>query len=63
MSGRGLWEVPLQEIMRDVQYPNPEEADAEGEEHDLTSMATAKAETMKKILQSMKECIVKSTFS
>ena len=34
-----------------------------GDDPDHVSMTSSKAETMKKILQSVKECIVKSTFS
>ncbi|KAK8796641.1 hypothetical protein WA588_000769, partial [Blastocystis sp. NMH] len=50
------------EVMRDVQYPNSMEELVGGDDPDHVSM-TSKAETMKKILQSVKECIVKSTFS
>ena len=49
--------------MRDVQYPNPMEELVGGDDPDHVSMTASKAETMKKILQSVKECIVKSTFS
>ena len=49
--------------MRDVQYPNPGEEYVDGDDHELASKSSSKTETMKKILQSVKESIVKSTFS